>query len=136
MKYFKLAILAFVVCFGIHAFGAKADAYRTFINIKIPKSSSYYESVQLSKTIDNFQYYNNKTTNGGLIGTSNVYVKTNGNNYITAGLKVNQGQEKTWGNVINQFQANYRVRISSTSILTGANHWGHWLLDDRLAGTL
>lgn len=137
MKYFKLAVLAFVVCFGIHTFGVKADAYRSFINIKIPKASSYYESIQVSKDIENFQYYYNQTTNGGALGTSNVSVKTSSPTYgVSYGLKVNQGQEKTWGNDPNQFKAQYSVRISSTSIFTGASHWGHWLLDARLAGTI
>lgn len=137
MKYFKLTALAFVICMGLHSIDVKADSYRTFLEISIPNSGSYYESEEVSKTIDNFQYYKNKTTNGGFLGTSNVLVKTHSSEYgTTAGIKVSEGEEKTWGNVANQYSSNYRARICSTSIVSGATHWGHWIIDGRLAGTV
>lgn len=138
MKYFKLSILAFIISITIHSVGVKADNYMSFLDIKIPNSSSYYESGEVAKTIDNNQYYKNKTTKGGLMGTSNVIVRTNSSAYgISNEMQVNEGQEKTWGeNAYNSFSGNYKIRIRSTSIFTSAQHWGHWMLDGRLAGTL
>lgn len=135
MKYFKLAVLAFVVCFGTYAFGAKADGYMSFLNISIPKASKNYESVQLTKDINNPQYYKNQRTDKvAVIGSASVIVKTKSlNGSVSSGIQVGSGQQLSWGENIHAFEGKYKVRISSAATLVGTQHWGMWILDERLA---